>query len=81
MFVYLLVRVVCQSEVPPVSLAGFHSPPLSGLVPVGSAGLLRKQVAVGGNLLLFPPACRGPQWLHLRGLLSAGAAAAALIHT
>lgn len=34
-----------------------------------------------GNLPLFPPACRGPLRLHLRGLLPAGAAAAALVHT
>lgn len=81
MFVYLLVRVVCQSEVPPASLAGFHSPPPPGPVPAGSAGLPRKQAAVGGNLPLFPPACRGPRRLDLRGLLSAGAAVAALIHT
>lgn len=81
MFVYLLVRVVCQSEVPPAPLAGFHLPPPFGPVPAGSAGLPRKPVAVGGNLPLFPPACRGPQRLHLGSLLSAGAAAAAPIHT
>lgn len=67
--------------VPPGSLAGFRSPPLPGPVPAGSAALLRKQAAVGGNLPRSPPACRGPRRPHLGGLLSAGAAAAALVRT
>lgn len=64
-----------------MSLVDLHAQLPSGPVPACSAALLKRQVAAGGSLPLFPPAFHGPRWPFLRGLLLSGAAAAGPVHT